>query len=323
MRNGLLVFISIIISLVIAYNLNSSTMQDKDKKNEIVFTKERQSLKKIEKIEKSEFLVENSTTDYPDDIYKRFVFLFKNKEYDKALEIYKNEYASSDYNLYFNFLHNEVESLVKNEPKKAAKLADKILEISPDDTLFLYFSMNADIKLKHYNQAYEKVLKLKQSYIPTYLGKKIDYDYRKLTLLRKEEKEKDRLSKLFDIKIQMEKVGKHYLIPFEINKEVKVKLMIDTGASGVSIKTSILENLNLKVYKYDQIYNTANGQVKRNIYHADVVKVGPIELFDFKIAEMDNYLSTYNEGLLGMSFLEKFDWQIEEESSTLLLKSKN
>lgn len=138
----------------------------------------------------------------------------------------------------------------------------------------------------------------------------------------KADDEKDRLSKLYNIQIPMQKTGKHYIIQAKINDNLKVRLMLDTGASYVSINSDIIRKYNFPIVKRNITFNTANGKVKEHIYSIDKFTIKDIDLFNFDIGELRNYSSKTNDGLLGMSFLEKFIWDFDAKNSILFLNKK-
>ena len=184
-----------------------------------------------------------------------------------------------------NYFHKTLKSNNRNELKSAISFFDEIQEFD-----------------------YSQQLKNK-------LNKLADKDEQKILA----EDEKYKLSKLYDIQIPMKKRGKHYVIKAKINDNLNIKLMLDTGASGVSVKSYIMREYDFPIIKRDVVYNTANGQIRSNIYKVDKFTIEDIDLFNFNIGELKNYNSSYNDGLLGMSFLEKFNWEIDEKNSILFL----
>lgn len=146
--------------------------------------------------------------------------------------------------------------------------------------------------------------------------------WKKIKQKWKADDEKDRLSKLYNIQIPMQKTGKHYIIQAKINDNLKVRLMLDTGASYVSINSDIIRKYNFPIVKRNITFNTANGKVKEHIYSVDKFTIKDIDLFNFDIGELRNHSSRTNDGLLGMSFLEKFIWDLDAKNSILFLNKK-
>jgi len=133
--------------------------------------------------------------------------------------------------------------------------------------------------------------------------------------------EKDRLSKLYNIQIPLEKYGKHYLIKARINDSIKLNLILDTGASSVSVTSSIMGKYDFHIAKRNVSTSTGNGIAKKHIYLVDKFSIEDVDLYDFNVGELRNYKSN-KDGLLGMSFLEKFNWEIDEENNILFLNKK-
>ena len=93
------------------------------------------------------------------------------------------------------------------------------------------------------------------------------------------------------------------------------KYLIDTGASDMIINSSIERNLlnygYLREYDYKEsrVYEIANGQqIKLNIAELPNIKISGYEFNNIDIAIGDDRASL----LLGMSFLNRFDWKITQ-----------
>ncbi len=98
------------------------------------------------------------------------------------------------------------------------------------------------------------------------------------------------------------------------------KYLIDTGASDMIINSSIEKNLlnygYLREYDYKEsrVYEIANGQqIKLNIAELPNIKIFGYEFNNIDIAIGDDRASL----LLGMSFLNRFDWKITENALEL------
>ena len=98
------------------------------------------------------------------------------------------------------------------------------------------------------------------------------------------------------------------------------KYLIDTGASDMIINSSIEKNLlnygylRQSDYKESRVYEIANGQqIKLNIAELPNIKISGYEFNNIDIAIGDDRASL----LLGMSFLNRFDWKITENELEL------
>ncbi len=98
----------------------------------------------------------------------------------------------------------------------------------------------------------------------------------------------------------------HYRAEAEVNG-VKLKLMIDTGASMVLIpfEQAAAIGINPDTLDYSMPVTTANGRSSVAPVRLSSIKIGPIAVFDIPAAiAQPGRLKT---GLLGMSFLDKLE----------------
>jgi len=106
----------------------------------------------------------------------------------------------------------------------------------------------------------------------------------------------------------------HYVTQGKINNE-KVTLLLDTGATDISIPYNIAKKLNL-TFGAEQRYQTANGIIVGNLTTLNSVSIGNIELKNVRASinpKMDR-----DEILLGMSFLK--DIEFTQRGNTLILR---
>ncbi|MBB1306905.1 retroviral-like aspartic protease family protein [Pseudoalteromonas sp. SR43-5] len=114
--------------------------------------------------------------------------------------------------------------------------------------------------------------------------------------------------------------GAHYLINTEINNNLSTELMIDTGASVTSLPTSIIEQISPQpLYLGDVTVNTANGQIVVKRYQIESFKVGSQIIYGFEVLSIEN---TRGQGLLGMNFLSRFKFNINQQTDELELSAK-
>ena len=124
-------------------------------------------------------------------------------------------------------------------------------------------------------------------------------------------------------KIRLTKIGGVYAVPLELNGNVTLYGIVDSGASDVSIPLDIIKAMkddqiiSEKDYLDEKIYMMADGsKVTAKRYLIRSVKVGEKELKNVTIS------STAKNGviLLGQSFLSRFKtWSIDNEDHSLLL----
>ncbi|MDP3048319.1 MAG: retropepsin-like aspartic protease [Thermodesulfovibrionales bacterium] len=93
-------------------------------------------------------------------------------------------------------------------------------------------------------------------------------------------------------------------IPFE--------LVLDTGASDVSLSSDAVRTLGIKEFVREQIYNTASGRSVGYIFYASV-KLGSFEVRDVECS----YVPSSAHNLLGGSFLKHFNYSVDESAGTI------
>ena len=106
----------------------------------------------------------------------------------------------------------------------------------------------------------------------------------------------------------------HYVTRGKINNQ-PVTLLLDTGASDISIPDKIARKLKLK-YGREQRYQTANGVITGNLTTLNKVSIGNIKLHNVRASinpKMKN-----DEILLGMSFLKFIEFT--QRGDTLILR---
>ncbi|MBX2884726.1 MAG: TIGR02281 family clan AA aspartic protease [Granulosicoccus sp.] len=105
----------------------------------------------------------------------------------------------------------------------------------------------------------------------------------------------------------------HYTVTVQINGQ-PVKALIDTGATSVSITSSVAQRLGLSSSR-ESMAVTANGAVV--VYDIDLDQVGIGDLTQRDVSAHINPHMPGDEILLGMSFLRHFDMNIRGDVMTL------
>jgi clan AA aspartic protease (TIGR02281 family) len=103
-------------------------------------------------------------------------------------------------------------------------------------------------------------------------------------------------------------------VPVTINGARGV-FIIDTGASYVSIKKTFADKAKIAYADSNRItLHTANGTSQGRLTKADTVKLGQLDARQVPVVVQDNDNKGYGpgvDGLLGMSFLSRFDVQMK------------
>ena len=115
--------------------------------------------------------------------------------------------------------------------------------------------------------------------------------------------------------------GNHFLVEAIINKNTRLNLIIDTGASLTVIKPASIEQaINGSLDQYpEHLFNTANGVVKAPVLKIDSMAIGEFEVSNLQVGGLTLINSAGIDGLLGMNFLKHFRFFIDQENNLLRL----
>ncbi len=127
-----------------------------------------------------------------------------------------------------------------------------------------------------------------------------------------------------EVTIQTARQGNAHFVDAVIIGErpvrLKVRLMLDTGASQIVLPVSMLQELGYgdrgHADLHPAILQTANGPVSGYVATLKVVEVGAATEHDVPVAFIDDELLGGNK-LLGMSFLSRYVITLDDETGTL------
>lgn len=114
--------------------------------------------------------------------------------------------------------------------------------------------------------------------------------------------------------------GSHFLVDARLGNAQPVRLLIDTGASLTMLTPDILERRGIGAHATGRTgtFNTANGKVRAPIYRLDALTVGDWQVSNLDVAVLE--LSDAGiDGLLGMNFLRRFQFFIDQNEASLRL----
>ena len=118
-------------------------------------------------------------------------------------------------------------------------------------------------------------------------------------------------------RIPVERAGTGMIVPVRINGRVVAPFMVDTGASYVLIPKAVAEEAGIEVGSDARTmqFTTANGVVEQAIITLDSV-----ELLSAQASDVPASISPSMEiGLLGLSFLNRFTYQVDAAAGVLTL----
>jgi clan AA aspartic protease (TIGR02281 family) len=111
----------------------------------------------------------------------------------------------------------------------------------------------------------------------------------------------------------------HFLVDARLG-EAQARLLIDTGASLTMLTPEALQRRGVSAHNTGRtgFFSTANGRVSAPIYRLEALSVGgwQVSNLDVGVLEVD---APHFDGLLGMNFLGKFQFFIDQNASVLRL----
>ena len=164
------------------------------------------------------------------------------------------------------------------------------------------------IKIKQYSSAIKLLEELKESSV---------YKERASEMLVYIENKLEEL-KEYPIQIPLIRRGLHFLVKAYIDG-TPMSLLIDTGASKTSIDYNKISHL--KIIKENVKFHTAGGDIYETIFQANIFSVGSVSFQNFQISSLQ-FTGGGQDGLLGMNFLGKFKFKIDQEEAILFLGEK-
>ncbi len=124
--------------------------------------------------------------------------------------------------------------------------------------------------------------------------------------------------------VGVQRKGNHFIINALLDGKVNARLMLDTGATFVVLSPGIARKLgiDIKVVKPDAKMALADGsEVSAKLFKLGRMNVQNVEAKDVDAAVLfkDEPFSGF-DGLLGMSFLKLFKFEIDLEKNRLILR---
>lgn len=114
------------------------------------------------------------------------------------------------------------------------------------------------------------------------------------------------------------------ILPVTLNKKVEASLVLDTGASIMLLRKDVAKKLGLDLdtAKFDMQVQLADGRkVNAKYIVLESVRVQNSEALNVKAAVLlDEADISFGEGLLGMSFLSRFNFKVDQKEKKLTLE---
>ena len=150
------------------------------------------------------------------------------------------------------------------------------------------------------------------------------WDKDKISLQNKIEKQRIEEEKQ-PKKVSFSKDSKGIMVVAKLNNKVDATLMLDTGATLIFLRKDIARQLGINMDNVtpDSSITVGDGRkVDAKYVTLDSVKVENVEAFKVGAAIMLNEAGDpgFRDGLLGMSFLKNFSFEVNQKENKLILK---
>ena len=122
----------------------------------------------------------------------------------------------------------------------------------------------------------------------------------------------------------LDKRGNSYYVNARLNKRHNARLLLDTGASSLQVSTRLAQKMGLNTSRGKQIRATlADGSVVtgRRVILKEV-KAGGAKAKNVEAVVLDVDAEKKSDGLLGMSFLGRYNFSIDTDKNLLVLRKK-
>lgn len=114
----------------------------------------------------------------------------------------------------------------------------------------------------------------------------------------------------------------HFIADVIINNTAHASLIVDTGSPVVLLTNSFIKKLGLDVSQAQLGYvELLNGKYKAAGVVLDGIKIGKATAQGVSAAVLLEKADGINDGLLGMSFLSKFHFTLDQTNQKLILRS--
>jgi len=127
--------------------------------------------------------------------------------------------------------------------------------------------------------------------------------------------------KLLETPVELVRKGSHFMVDASLNHN-DIRLLIDTGASLTVLDSAAAALLGLNEFDILQRMqmNTANGVTEASLYRIDSMALGVFAVSSINIAVVEHLDINGASGLLGMNFLQHFEFRIDQSNAQLFLK---
>ena len=117
--------------------------------------------------------------------------------------------------------------------------------------------------------------------------------------------------------------GNQFVVEAMVNSRTTVNLLIDTGAAMTIIDQSILHRMGYSLNGSKPVlFSTANGVVEAPVVSIDQLTLGGVSMGPLSVGALPLSMKGGVDGLLGMNFLKRYDFRIDQDRRELHLNSE-
>ena len=126
------------------------------------------------------------------------------------------------------------------------------------------------------------------------------------------------------VKVPLERDGEQFIVSANLNGIGNIRLLIDTGASISLLRPQIAQQIGLSTDEDNKeiLLNTVSGVANAPAATVDSFLVGSVQLEDVKVSILEMPPGIDSDGLLGMNFLSRFRFFINQDEAILYLGTR-
>lgn len=127
------------------------------------------------------------------------------------------------------------------------------------------------------------------------------------------------------VAIPLKRLGNSFILTLELNSSGH-EMLLDTGASITALSKELIQNLGLRATGQTVRLNTANGKRTARLYKVDKVKLGPFQINNLVIAEIEFGENRAIQGLVGTDLLNllstQYGYVIDDRQNSLIFEPR-
>jgi len=125
--------------------------------------------------------------------------------------------------------------------------------------------------------------------------------------------------------VRLKRIGNSYFCDAVLNKKTHATLMVDTGATNVMLSSRMAQKLGLNLQASRRVKAKLAGgrMVAARVVTLKELRIGKATAYNIPVIVLEQEVREAYDGLLGMSFLNQFIFQIDTHKNELILQKRN